>query len=142
MTFVNEYISDADRKKYGIDAIDADLDRRAQVRSRDWTIDHEREIYFRFINRGREESRNLSAWDFYWQGELMTVWLLRLDAGGVRGGHGWSRYKLDKTEGDFVPPHLQAQWDEVMADLRAAMLAKKDGGVRSTTTTYAMTLVE
>lgn len=142
MTFVNEYISDADRKKYGIDAIDADLDRRAQVRSRDWTIDHEREIYFRFINRGREESRNLSAWDFYWQGELMTVWLLRLDAGGVRGGHGWSRYKLDKTEGDFIPPHLQGQRNEVMADLRMALSAYGDGGVYSATTTHETTLVE
>lgn len=142
MTFVNEYISDADRKKHGIDAIDADLKRCGQVRNDNWTIDHEREIYLRNINRGREESRNLSKWHLYWHGELMTVWLVLLEAGGVRGGHGCSHYKLDKSGGDLVPPHLQGQREEVMADLRAALSTYGDGGVYSATTTHETTLAE
>lgn len=142
MAFMNEYISEDDRKKYGIDGIDEDLKRRAQVRNRDWTIDHEREIYLRVINRGREESRNLSVWHFYWHGELMTVWLELMEAGGERGGHGWSHYRLDKSRGDFVPPHLQGQREEVIADLRAALSARKGGGVYSTRTTSTTTLVE
>jgi hypothetical protein len=132
MAFVNEYICKADRTKFGIDAIDEDLRRCAQLRSLDWTIDHEREIYLRIINRGRDEFARRSKWHFFWHGELLTFWLELVDAGGERGGHGWAHYKIDRSAGDFVPSHLQADRGEIVADLRAALEAYKDGGVFST----------
>jgi hypothetical protein len=140
MAFANEYITEADRKKFGIDAIDEELHRYGQVRSQDWTIDHEREIYLRFINSGREEFSRRSKWHFFWHGELLTFWLELVDAGGERGGHGWAHYKIDKSAGDFVPSHLQADRSEIVADLRAALEAYKDGGVYSTTTTHTTQL--
>ena len=94
MAFVNERISEDDRKKFGLDEVDKWLSNTGKVPNRDWTIDHEREIYLREVNRGREEYRYKSTWHFYWRGELMTVCLETLSAGGEPGGHGWSHYKL------------------------------------------------
>ena len=143
MAFVNELVSEDDRKKYGLDEVDRSLKKRALSRQRDWTIDHEREIYLRVIKRGREEYNYTSKWHFYWRGELLTVCLETLDAGGKRGGHGWSHYKLVDCykRGFFVPQHLEDKRDEIIADLREALTAYRGGGIYSTRTTSETTLI-
>lgn len=142
MAFVNEEIGQADREKYGLDAVDEWLSSTGRVRNQEWTIDHEREIYLRVIKRGREEYSHKSTWHFSWRGELMTVCLEMLDAGGERGGHGWSHYKLVDCylEGFFVPDHLQDHREEIIADLRAALSAYAGGGIYSTRATSETTL--
>jgi hypothetical protein len=142
MAFVNELISEADRQKYGLDQIDRRLVGRAPEQQ--WTIDHERGIYLRNIQRGREESRHKSTWHFYWRGELMQVCLEVRDAGsdGTRYGHGWVHYQLVNcfNRGFFVPSHLLDRRDEIIADLRAALVAYKGGGIYSTNATVETTL--
>jgi len=142
MAFVNEYISAEDRSKYGLDEIERDVSMRGRAPQRQWTIDHERGIYLREINSGREESRHESTWHFYWRGDLMTVCLEMVDAGGQRGGHGWSHYQLVDCyrKGFFIPTHLLDRRDEILADLREALTAYKGGGVFSTRTTSTTTL--
>ena len=142
MAFVNEMIGEDDRKKYGLDEVDKLLKRRGKSRQRDWTIDHEREIYLRVINRGREDYRHESTWHFYWRGELLTVCLETLDAGGQPGGHGWSHYKLVDCykKGFFVPDNLSDRREEIIEDLREALTAYKGGGVYSTRKTSETTL--
>ena len=141
MAFVNALITDDDRKNYGLDEIERRLGHAAQ---RDWTIDRERDIYLREIWRSREEASQQSAWHFYWHGELMKVCLEVRAAGsdGMRGGHGWVHYQLVNCfgRGFFIPSHLLDRRDEIIADLRAALVAYKGGGVYSTKATYELTL--
>jgi hypothetical protein len=142
MAFENEFITDQDRAKYGLDLVEGDIGMQGKAPQNHWTIDHERGMYLRLINRGREEFRNTSTWHFYWSGELMTVCLEMLDAGGQRGGHGWSHYKLTQCygKGDFVPKHLGDQRKEILDRLREALLAYKDGGVFSSIISHSTTL--
>lgn len=142
MAFVNERISAEDREKYDLDRIESEPVMRVRAPQRQWTIDHEREIYLRTIDRGREEFSHCSTWHFYWRGELMTVCLEMLDAGGERGGHGWSHYKLVDCyrQGFFVPQHLLDRREEIVRDLKDALTAYKGGGIYSTRTTSETTL--
>ena len=142
MAFVNERISEDDRRKYGLDEVDKWLAKTGKALQRDWTIDHEREIYLRVINWGREEYNYESTWHFYWRGELLTVCLETISAGGERGGHGWSHYKLVDCykKGFFVPDHLLDQREEIIEDLRDALTAYKGGGIHSTRKTSETTL--
>ncbi len=142
MAFVNELISEDDRKKYDLDKVECGPGMRAKTPQRQWTIDHEREIYLRVIKRGREEYNYKSTWHFCWRGELMTVCLETLSAGGERGGHGWSHYKLVDCymKGFFVPDHLLDRRDEIVKDLRDALIEYGDGGIYSSTTSHDTTL--
>lgn len=142
MAFVNELISEDDRKKFDLDKVESGPGMRARAPQRQWTIDHERQIYLRVIDRGREEYNYESTWHFYWRGELMTVCLETLSAGGERGGHGWSHYKQVDCykKGFFVPDHLLHRRDEIVKDLRDALIAYGDGGIYSSTTSHDTTL--
>ena len=142
MAFVNEMISEDDKKKYGLEKVDEWLKKTGKSRQRDWTIDHEREIYLRVIKWGREEFSHHSTWHFYWRGQLLTVCLELLDAGGKPGGHGWANFKLVDCykQGFFVPDHLLDRRNEVVADLRDALTAYADGGIYSATTSHETTL--
>ena len=141
MALVNELIPDADVEKYAI----KEINKRFVVgatSSRHWTIDRERDIYLRCVARGRHEARHESTWTFYWHGELMTVCLENLEAGGQRGGAGWSHYKLVDCykKRFFIPEHLLDRRDEIIADLKEALVAYKDGGIYASTTSYSITL--
>ncbi len=136
MAFINEYIPEADVKKYGIE----EIDKRFIVggtRARDWTIDREREIYLRNVANGREEIRYQSTWTLYWKGELITLVLHLLGGAGKRGEPGWSHWKLHHI---YIPSYLEDCRDEILADLKDALTAYKDGGVFSSNTTYSVTL--
>lgn len=130
MAFVNEFISEEDRKKYKLDEIERGM--RGRSPQRDWTIDHKREIYLRNIARGREDASHESTWHFYWCGELLTVCLegeSRSD--GQEGGHLWVSYQLVDCyrKGFFIPSHLLRQRDMITEDLRAALRKYTEGGV-------------
>jgi len=79
MAFVNEYISLEDVNKYRID----EIEKRAHFDfngSRHWTIDRQRDIYFREMQRGREEFHSHTLNAFYWKGKLIWVRLQGLSA--------------------------------------------------------------
>ena len=136
MAFINEYIPEADVKKYGIEEINKKFI-VGGTNSDQWTIDRDRDIYLRCVARGREEFRHQSTWTLYWKGTLLTVELDMISAGGERGGHGWSHYKLRFIG---IPPSLEGKRDEIIADLREALAAYGGGGVYSTRTTSDTTL--
>ena len=136
MAFINEYIPEADVKKYGLE----EIDKRFIVvgtNARDWTIDRERDIYLRNVANGREELRHQSTWTLYWKGSLLVVELDMISACGERGGHGWSHYKLGFIG---IPPCLEDKREEVIADLRETLTAYGGGGVYTTRTTSETTL--
>lgn len=136
MSFANEQISQEDATKYGIQAIDQQFFVGA-TNSRSWTIDREREIYLRNVTNGREEHRSESGWTLFWHGELVFVELKLLELAGPQGGTRSAHWKLLRLE---LPTHFVDHSAEILADLKEALVAYKDGGVFSKATGFSVTL--
>jgi hypothetical protein len=136
MAFINEFIPEEDVEKYGIEEVNKKYI-VGGTNSGQWTIDRERNIYLRCVARGREEFRNESTWTLYWKGELISIELHLLDAGGSRGKSGWAHWKV---HGIYIPPHLEGRRNDILADLKNALTAYKGGGVYARTMDYSVTL--
>lgn len=145
MAFVNEYMSDDDIKKYGIEEIDKFFNKAHYQPS--WTVDRDRNVYLRYVQSGREETSQ--EWDFtyYWKGHLLFV-RLHVEGGGKRGGDGWSSYSKLRMglpeqyyllNAVFLPEALKANEAEIKADLKEALIAFRDFGVFSATATHTAT---
>lgn len=125
MAFVNERVPEQDIDKYGLRTINekylkGDFDYR-------WTIDRTRDIYLRWMTYDREDiGRN--DFSFYWKGSLIPVRLYR-QGHGVRGGTGCTTWKF---AGWWLPEELTLQRDQIIADLKEALIAYKDAGIGST----------
>ncbi|MDR1076495.1 MAG: hypothetical protein LBL59_09430 [Xanthomonadaceae bacterium] len=143
MRFVNEFIPEEDVEKYGLEAIDENFI-IGGTNSRQWTIDRERDIYLRNVARGggnEPEIRNQWKWTFYWHGNLINIRLDLLDGGGGRGKPGWSHWKLIWVNGSHgLPEHLHKYREEILADLKEALIAYKGSGVYSKNTSYSVIL--
>ena len=138
MAFVNECISKEDYEKYGLN----EVNKRFVVggtKARDWTVDHERNIYLRNVANGREEFRHISTWTLYWNGNLIPLELHMVDSGGEYKGACWSHKKIQHL---WLPDHLKGKRDEVIEILREALLAYKDGGVYAKATSYDLILAD
>lgn len=139
MPFVNEYIPAEDFAKYGLHEIDK---RQASaVRARDWTVDRERGIYLRELNRGREEFSYESYWTFFWRGSAYTIELHAIEGGGRPGAPGWAKWGLVRVNGRDAPTGLPEPAEEFLADLHDALLAYKDGGWFAQCTDFEVELV-
>jgi hypothetical protein len=136
MSFVNEYISAEDIAKYGLDSIDKGFV-VGGVRSRSWTVDHERNIYLRIVARGREDNFQCSTWTFFWRGELIVLGLENISTSGAPGG---SREGHKKLRSIVVPDKFKGLEKEIIKDLIEALVAYKDGGVHSTASSYSLVL--
>ena len=79
MAFVNEYISEENIKKYDIEALDKKYNKG--FNKPDWTVDHERDMYLRYINSGREEFSDEYTFCFYWQAQLFEM-TFKVNGGG------------------------------------------------------------
>jgi hypothetical protein len=134
MAFVNEYVPEEDVKKYGLERINLQY-RKTDIRYR-WTIDRKRDVYLRWLGGGREEFCDQQDFTLYWKGTLIFVRLRVIDAGGERGGEGWTRWALQFLN---CPEELQAKRSEIIADLKEALTAYKGSGVSSTFTKYTAT---
>lgn len=133
MAFINEYISAADMARYDIEAIDRGFFKK--IYRHDWTVDHERNIYLRLLESGREDFANQVDYFFYWKGKLLIVRLEQC-GGGVCGGAGWREYKLIKID---IPESLKEHRVDILKDLKDALVAYKDFGVRSVTNEHVAT---
>lgn len=145
MAFINENISKGDIEKFSIKEIDQRVGLSRRINARDWTVDSGREMYLRCVAMGREESMRESSWTFLWHGELIWVEIELLAASSGRNVPGWSKKLITKLclmdEGAELPPRLQERRDEILRDLKEALLAYKDGGIYSSTTTYDLELI-
>ena len=148
MPFVNEYIPPDDMKKYHIEEINKKVHLNFNG-SRQWTIDRERDIYFREVRQGNEEFSSETTSTFYWKGKLIWVSLKGLNdeqerlAEGDRFGDGepadpgsrFLSFKLVRwTEEDsrVLSPELKARRVEIIRDLKEALEASHGGlGVRT-----------
>jgi hypothetical protein len=142
MAFVTEYIPVDDICKYGIEEINKFF-HKAQYQP-SWTVDRERDIYLRYLNSGREEKSQERDFSYFWKGHPLFVRLF-VEGGGKRGGEGWSSYshlRMGLPEnyyllnGVCLPSPLCVQEAEIVADLKEALIAFKDFGVFSATTSH------
>lgn len=133
MPFVNEYMSESDVMKYNIEELDHKL-RRAHYKP-NWTVDHERDIYLRYTSREHEEHSNRHTYCFYWKGIILMA-QVDIDGGGEWRGEQWRHYKMWRME---IPENLKPHETEIMADLKEAFTAYKEGGVLSDSTTHTAT---
>jgi hypothetical protein len=136
MAFVNEYISPEDIEKYDIENISKKFI-VGGVGDRIWTIDRERNIYLRKVASGREEFYYQSTWTFYWHGELIVF---ELDNIGSNVKIEGEKYGHKRIWGIKIPAHLETKRDEILTDLKEALMAYKTAGVYSTVTIYHLTL--
>ncbi|PZO65194.1 MAG: hypothetical protein DI635_03935 [Pseudoxanthomonas suwonensis] len=131
MTFVNEFISDADVDKYGLKAIDEKFI-VGGTRARDWTIERERGIYLRnvAIGGGNEpEIRNQTQWSFYWKGHMLYLRLDHMGSGTDADGTGWTRWRMIWLNGSNGLPHqLKPLQSKILADLEQALTAYRSAG--------------
>ena len=84
MAFVNEYISEENIKKYDIEVLNKKY-YKAHHKSH-WTVDHERDMYLRYMCKGREEFGDQYTVCFYWQAQLFEM-TFKVDGGGYYMAH-------------------------------------------------------
>ena len=112
MAFVNEYISEADIEKYSIRELDEKF--RKMERKPHWTVDHERDIYLRYLHNEREEHSNRLTYYFYWKGTPLIVTVDIDSGGGARDAEQWISYKMWRIE---IPESLRPHEAEIIVDL-------------------------
>lgn len=127
MAFVNEYIPEADYEKYDLRRICGEHNRThpGRVHSRSWTIDRERGAFLIKIWAHREAEFN--GWAFFWRGEWVFFELHVADAQVNRiTDECRDHYQI---KGFVVPPTLEDQQQDLIADFRLACSAYAGGGV-------------
>ena len=131
MAYINEYIPEADLKKYNF----AELNKRPSKgggAARDWTIDREADIWLRHFYTESDHTEldggytGVSAWDFYWKGHLMLVEVKSAGTGGGDGKPLWQRKKLLSIT---IPSGLENARSQILKDLEAAFTAHRGAGV-------------
>lgn len=139
MAFVNEYIPEDDIQKYEIAKWDKNFVIGHYKPS--WTVDRDRDVYLRYMSNGREDYSNHWTFCFYWHGHVLQVELI-VSGGGQRRGDQWSSYELKGLMQPLfkpLPAALEAYRQEILADLKEALIAFKEFGVLSNSTAHVAT---
>ncbi|WP_151449185.1 hypothetical protein [Lacisediminimonas profundi] len=149
MPFVNEYIPPDDVKKYRIEEIFRKVYPGFNG-STHWTIDRERNIYFREVQRGSGEYFYRTTNTFFWKERLIWVTLDGLNNEAAQQAEGERfggdepadpkgsalTFKLVHWSEDgfgFLTSELQPMRVQIIRDLREALEASHGGiGVRAT----------
>ena len=154
MAFINERISPEDAVKYRVEEINS-LVIGKNFSCDDWTIDREREMYLREVDVQVEDDHcptGLSRWVFFWKGNLFWVEIKSLESRGHRDGPGWAKERIVEFglmgNNEFHIGMSRPTWthdllekkNEIIADVYSALLAYKDGGIWSSSTTYELVL--
>ncbi|NOR71049.1 MAG: hypothetical protein GQ532_15355 [Methylomarinum sp.] len=136
MTFINEYVSENDIKKYGLEEIQLSYNPAYRKRGFSsaykymWTIDRERETYLMRCRSGREEFSNRVTWVMNLQGELITI---ETDLAGG-GSHSYKEKPYIKIW-DLVSiessAHIQVEHQSIIQLLKEALMIYGDSGANS-----------
>ena len=136
MAFVNEYASEEDIKKYNLVEIwlgqHPEYKREGKPPSRyrfNWTIDREREIWLMCVARGGYDRGNLSIWDLFWKGELLSFWLVKPGEGSKSFNE--QPYRIVWGFSPFsLHPADHPDWPEILQVFKEALTVYGYEGVR------------
>lgn len=139
MTFVNEYIPDADAQKYDLLRVCAEHNlpsRQGHMHSRHWTIDRQKDAFLIKV-WGHQESL-FSGYAFYWKGGwvFFEMHLTGIDENQPDGSC-WVGYLIRK----FALPEPQEPCrSDLLLDLESALCTYCGAGVFSTCTSCVATI--
>ena len=141
MAFVNEYISEENIKKYDIEALDKKYNKG--FNKPDWTVDHERDMYLRYIKSGREEFSDEYKFCFYWQAQLFEM-TFKVNGGGVRSGELWRHYDLlyidlARSFTRTLPESLKPYQAEILSHVKDALTVFQEIGIKSICASHTAT---
>lgn len=145
MTYINEHISKEDWQKYDMDDLILRYEKIIYPLSNGWgwTIDREKNSYLIHIKTGHgfDDESGIRYFVFYWQGLDILV-KTQIDGGGKRDSYQWLRYWLLQIDMDDIETPQEDQdrfkrdYDLMIADLKLALTAYKDFGIRSNSTEF------
>jgi hypothetical protein len=126
MTFVIEKVSEQDIEKFGL----REINERFWKGNGDyhWVIDRERDVYLRYLCHGDRDTPYRNDFSFYWKGTLLTIRLEKRGE-GVRGGKGSTTWSWGGWQ---LPESLASHREEIIANIKEALIAYKDNGMYST----------
>jgi hypothetical protein len=139
--FVNERIPKEDMDKYQI----ASWNHRFGCGNTTWAVDRERKIYLRLLGHGIEEDISRHRFFFYWNRYALRVVVDIVVGGGSEPTSPRSRHFTLLSIGDFngnsylFPEALEPQRDALLADLREALAAYREGGIYSESPSFTAT---
>ena len=136
MAFVNEYVSDEDINKYGLEEVRLRFNpqfRKSGLPSNfqyDWVIDREKNVYLMRVKVGRDDISNRVTWVLSWKGNEITVQTDRMPGGSLSFSE--SPYKIIWGLVKVMPNELleEVTEKELLATLKEALTIFGDGGVR------------
>ena len=138
MAFVNEYISEEEKKKHNF--VESNHFYASPPTS--WTVDHERNMFLvkRWVN-AREPwvDPGITKWAFYWHGCLLDIEIYTIENGqDATETHGWTHKRINSIKG--LPTDQKIDRTLIVNDLREAFTASKGRVVYSPYQTYTVTL--
>lgn len=136
MTFLNEYISDEDRKKYDIEELyikyNPHLIKKGvpDYKKLKWTVDKDRDIFLMRMRVGREELSHHSKWVLFWEGRKISVELARA-SGGSKDYHEVPYVKIWDLVSITQDELIDLDEDLVVKKLKEALVIFGDDGANS-----------
>jgi hypothetical protein len=155
MAFVNEYASKEDIAKYQFKEIDKRIGIGQRTNATDWTVDREREMYLRHVawqNGEDHQSTPFSGYTFLWKGHLFWMEMEAVEINIKQDEVGFARRRITQLclmgdqfrqvscSKECLPPELAVHRDEILKDIYDALLAYKEFGVFSESTTCELIL--
>jgi hypothetical protein len=141
MAFVNEEISQEDYDKYNIGQF---VERFGSISpNSDWTIDRERDIWFRVycktIDIEDDGAEIWTSWGFYWKGFFITLDTKFLEKGYVEARNEYCAYiKIFDID---IPREAKQHKQEILKDLKEVFEASNAGnGIHSRANGYKIDL--
>jgi hypothetical protein len=125
MTYLNEYIPEADYTKYDLRRIcgERNLVHRGHMYSRSWTVDRDRDSFL--IKVWSHRDSDFSGWAFYWTGEWNFFEMRPVEGkSDPVSGSCMFRFHVRRLK---VAPHLRERYEVLLEDLREAITAVPGG---------------
>ncbi len=142
MSFVNGKISAEDFEKYGLADVNKDFIFGPDA-VRYWTIDREKNIYFRWMKGNWQEPTEQQV-SFFWKGALFHI-DFKVTGGGEKtaeGRKGWTHWSWNGMRRPKNPNDqaiLDANRTEILTDLKDALCCYKDAGILSSRNEHTAT---
>ena len=124
MTFINEYVSDEDVKKYKLQEMWDEYHPYSKGRVKPyfrhtWTIDREKNIFFIPARTGREEFSNQTVCILWMEGVELSVTIRKSGWANIKEGKGSVSWDLDRIR---KPENCAIKDKEIIQVLKEALV--------------------
>lgn len=135
MGFVNENATEKVVEKYNLKEVLYKFG-RGPAPIYNITINHEKDIYLSKLRSGREMEAGIWTFLFYWKGHAWDFDVGVVGEGGAFKADSWLKYVNLNLR---LPKELQAQKEDVINDIKEALIVYQEAGTLSRTTSMTIT---